>query len=155
MSAWGGAAVHTYRLSHWGLCGCGGKCRPPSEPHFAGATTKHALLSSKKADSSGGPLPSFKKPYKEAATLHQRGFGTGSGGGVRKGSRLTRVLALGEHSNTSPHPTLHRKRKRPAGVWAEQGKDSPTPRDPIQNHIPPGEGTSAAPAPATRQREVT
>ena len=30
-------------------------------------------------------LRPFKKPYKAATTLHQRGFGTGSGGGVRKG----------------------------------------------------------------------
>lgn len=30
-------------------------------------------------------LRPFKKPYKEATTLHQWGFGTGSGGGVRKG----------------------------------------------------------------------
>lgn len=79
-----GAAVHTYRLSHWGLCGCGGKCRLPSEPYFAGATTKHALLSSKKGRLQQRPF-TFKKPYKEAATLHQRGFGTGSRGRVRKG----------------------------------------------------------------------
>lgn len=30
-------------------------------------------------------LRPFKKPYKEATTLHQTGFGTGSGGGVREG----------------------------------------------------------------------
>lgn len=86
VSAWGGggAAVHTYRLSHWGLCGCGGKCRLPSEPYFAGATTKHALLSSKKADSSRGPLP-LRNLIKKPPPFTRGGLGQGAGGGVRKG----------------------------------------------------------------------
>lgn len=33
---WEEGAVNTYRLNSWGLCGCGGKCRLPSKPYFAG-----------------------------------------------------------------------------------------------------------------------
>lgn len=36
----------------------------------------------------------------------------------------------GEHSNTSPHPTHHRKGKRTAGVWAEKGKGFPKAKQP-------------------------
>lgn len=47
-----------------------------------GHITKHGPAFIKK---DGLQLRPFKKPYKEATNLHQRGFGTGSGGGVRKG----------------------------------------------------------------------
>lgn len=45
----------------------------------------------------------------------------------------------GEHSNTSPHPTHHRKGKRTASSGKRKGKDSQKPSDPIQKHSPPGE----------------
>lgn len=47
---------------------------------------------------------------------------------------------MGEHSNTSPHPTLHRKRKRPAGVWAETGEGFPKAKRPNSKPYPTRRG---------------
>lgn len=43
---------------------------------------------------------------------------------------------LGKHSNTGPHPTEHRNRKKTEGSWS-RSKYPPKPSNPVPKHIPP------------------
>lgn len=137
----GGGQLFTHRRhSYWGLCGCGGKCRFPSKPYFVGAIQPSSPSFIKKGRLQMRPS---KKPYKEATTLHQRGFGTGSrerGVECGKADAYLGSWHSGEHSNTSPHPTHHRKGKRTVGVWTEKGKGFPKAKRPNSEAHPTRRG---------------
>lgn len=50
--------------------------------------------------------------------------------------RLSRLQAFGRTFKQAHTPQIT-GRERTEGVWAEGGKDSPKPSDPVPKHIPP------------------